>query len=78
MRPVLRKLNVHYDQLMLGTIPSDYLAKSSSAKQYIRVKNLKLYISRYRKKLLSAKTIAQREKWLQKIEDFEKELNQLI
>lgn len=74
----IRELNGHFDQLNAGSIPRIYQVTELTAEQYVRVKNLKQYISTYKRKIPTATSLAQKEKWEQIIVKYIEELNQFI
>lgn len=78
LQPELDKLNQELDALNNGVIPVEYVTKNSSAEDYVRIKNLKMYIARYERKISTATNIQQKQNWQSKIEEFKTELRLLI
>lgn len=60
-----------------GETPAQYLKKDRSAEEYVQIRNLKMYISRYEKKLKSCTTLEDKKKFESIIEKHEESLKQL-
>lgn len=72
------KLNQDYRSVLSGEIPTNYLKRSRTAEEYIRIKNLKLYVSRYQKKIETASSLEERARYQKKLEEYETELKTLL
>jgi hypothetical protein len=61
-----------------GSIPSKYLKKDKTASEFVRIKNLRTYISRFEKKLEECESIAQKEKLEVILKKHKDELNSML
>lgn len=78
LQPELDQLNKDLDDLNKGIIPVQFVQKELSADHYVKVKNLKMYIARYQRKIPTATSVKQKADWQLKLEQYEKELKLLI
>jgi hypothetical protein len=78
LQPKIDQLNKDLKDVNSGTIPNEYIKTELSAADYIRIQNLKLYISRYKKKIEKAISIEQRNRYIKHLEAHEKELSKLL
>lgn len=79
LQPELRRLNKDLDEVNKGIIPSRYIQKTESASDYVKIKNLKLYISRYQSKIdKNAGTPEDVKKWTDKLNTYKTELENLL
>lgn len=72
------KLNQDRNSVLAGTIPGEYMRKDKTASDYLRIRNLKLYISRTNKQLESCESISQKQKLEKKLIEFQTELNSYL
>lgn len=71
-------VNKELNQLQNGVIPSNYLKQSATGEQVIELRNVKIYIGRYEKKLATAKTPAEKLKFESKLEEYKNKLKSLL
>lgn len=58
----INKVNRDLRAIEAGNIPSKYLKQDKTADEFVRIKNLKMYISRFEKRLETCTTVAEKEK----------------
>lgn len=58
----INKLNRDIKLIEAGSIPSKYLKKDKTADEFVRIKNLKMYISRFEKKIESCTSLLEKTK----------------
>jgi len=61
-----------------GHIPSKYLKQDKTADQFVQIRNAKMYISRFEKKVQSAKTIDERNKYQEILDKHRANLKSLV
>lgn len=58
----INKLNRDIRLIEAGSVPSKYLKKDKTADEFVRIKNLKMYISRFEKKIESCTSLSEKAK----------------
>lgn len=58
----INKVNRDLRAIEAGNVPSKYLKQDKTADEFVRIKNLKMYISRFEKRLETCTTVAEKEK----------------
>lgn len=58
----INKLNRDIKLIEAGSIPSKYLKQDKTADEFVRIKNLKMYISRFEKKIESCTSLTEKAK----------------
>lgn len=72
------QLNRELKEAKQGNIPPRFAKKSLSAEQYIKIRNLKQYIARYKKQIEQAETVQRRKQLEELLRKNEDELNRIL
>lgn len=72
------KLNQDRNSVNNGSIPGEYMRKDRTASEYMRIRNLKHYISRIQKQLSECSSINQKKKLEAKLSAYQQELNSFL
>lgn len=74
----INKLNKDLKLIEAGSIPSKYLKKDKTADEFVRIKNLKMYISRFEKKIEKCTSLSEKNKLESLLAKHKAELKSLI
>ena len=73
----INEMNEYMKMMNEGDIPLKYIKVKMTADEYIRIRNLKQYISRTERQIADAETIDEKRRFEQKLIEFKNQLSQL-
>lgn len=74
----INELNRDLKLVQIGKVPGKYMKKDRTADEYIRIRNLKMYISRFEKKLKNCNSLAEKNEIQAILDKHKQELESLI
>src|SRR3989338_3594466 len=76
MKPLIDRLNRDYHSLLAGDVPAGLIKRERSASEFVQIRNLKTYISRYTKRIAGGGTATHIKKRNILLDQYETELNE--